>query len=274
MYGDAPALRDLIARAGRFYVLAVSANTPVWTDPPVMEEPAGETGGRPRTKPRLAPEAAPASEVRQVIATLPAEAWVRLTVNQGEKGPITYEWAWVRVLESRDGLPGPAAWLLARRSVTGPTKSSYYLSNAPEDTPRPKLAEVASVRYTIEQCLEEGKGETGLDEYEVRHWGSWHRHITLSMMAHTWLASLRQGEQEQETAPDPEESPLTVPEVRRLLEGALPLPPQSVAFRLAWSSWRQRRRQQARRSYYRRRLGGEPADSSLLAHGSLGRTDR
>jgi SRSO17 transposase len=50
---------------------------------------------------------------------------------------------------------------------------------------------VAATRYTVEQCIEEGKGETGLDDYEVRHWHSWYRHITLSMMAHTWLASIR-----------------------------------------------------------------------------------
>ena len=33
--------------------------------------------------------------------------------------------------------------------------------------------------------------ETELDEHEVRYWPSWHRHITLSMMAHAWLASVR-----------------------------------------------------------------------------------
>ena len=52
-------------------------------------------------------------------------------------------------------------------------------------------AEVAAARWSIETTIEEGKGETGLDEYEVRYWHSWHRHITLSIMAHTWLASVR-----------------------------------------------------------------------------------
>ena len=92
---------------------------------------------------------------------------------------------------SRTGLPGPDAWLLARRSQTDPTDIAYYLSNAPEETPVLKLAQVASTRYRVEQGIEEAKGETGLDEYEVRHWHSWHRHITLSMMAHAWLASIR-----------------------------------------------------------------------------------
>jgi SRSO17 transposase len=55
--------------------------------------------------------------------------------------------------------------------------------------------QVASTRYTVEQCIEEAKGETGLDQYEVRFWHSWYRHITLSMMAHAWLASIKLREQ-------------------------------------------------------------------------------
>src|SRR5919201_3221234 len=48
--------------------------------------------------------------------------------------------------------------------------------------------------------------------------------------------------------------PLTVPEVRRLLEVALPLPPRSAAARLAWSTWRRRHQARARRGHYRRHL--------------------
>ena len=81
--------------------------------------------------------------------------------------------------------------------ISDPTAIAYYLSNAVVETPLLKLAQVASTRYTVEQCIEEAKGETGLDEYEVRHWHSWHRHITLSMMAHAWLASIRYKETEQ-----------------------------------------------------------------------------
>jgi SRSO17 transposase len=80
---------------------------------------------------------------------------------------------------------------LARRSQSDPTEMAYYLSNAPEETPKLKLAQVGSTRCRVEQGIEEAKGETGLDEYEVRHWHSWHRHITLSMMAHAWLAFIR-----------------------------------------------------------------------------------
>ena len=191
VYGDSTALRDLIACHKRWYVLAVRTPTPVWTERPQVVEPEPQERGRPRTKVRLAEGGPSATTVKVVVASWPESRWQRLTVAEGEKGLITYDWACQRIVESRDGLPGPDAWLMARRSLSDPTDIAYYLSNAPVDTPLLKLAQVASTRYTVEQCIEEAKGETGLDEYEVRYWHSWHRHITLSMMAHTWLASVR-----------------------------------------------------------------------------------
>ena len=191
VYGDSTKLRDLITRYERWYVLAVRTITPVWTERPQVVEPELQGQGRPRTKARLAEGAPSATTVKEVVAGWSESRWQRLTVAEGEKGLITYDWACQRIVESRDGLPGPDGWLIARRSISDPTDIAYYLSNAPVDTPLLKLAQVASTRYTVEQCIEEAKGETGLDEYEVRYWHSWHRHITLSMMAHAWLASVR-----------------------------------------------------------------------------------
>jgi SRSO17 transposase len=196
VYGDSPRLRETIQAHGRFYVLAVSANTRVWTQRPEVEEPADQTGGRPRLTPRVVKGAPKAQMVSEVIANLPTSAWKRLAVVEGEKGMITYHWAHVRVVESRDQLPGPDVWLLARRSPSAPDKLAYYLAYVPPKTGLETLVRVASSRYTVEQCIEEAKGEAGLDEYEVRFWHSWYRHITLSMMAHAWLASIKLREQE------------------------------------------------------------------------------
>jgi len=196
VYGDAPYLRDAVSRAGKGYVLAVSCHTPVWRYLPSREEAGVGIAGQPRTTPRLAEGAPSAETVAAVIASQPWDSWQRLTVRDGEKGPRTYEWIRVRVMEGRNQLPGPESWLLARRSISDPTDIAYYLSNAPQSTPLETLAGVAADRWSIEMTIEEGKGETGLDEYEVRYWQSWHRHITLSMMAHAWLASVRQGEGE------------------------------------------------------------------------------
>jgi SRSO17 transposase len=206
VYGDSPCLRDTVREHKRLYVLAVSSNSLVWSQRPGVVEPERKPGsrGRPRKKARLAQDAPPPVTVASVVNTWPAEQWERFSVAEGEKGPRIYDWAHMPVVENRSGLPGPDAWLLARRSVndpagsdpTGsdPTDIAYYLSNAPVDTTLMQLAQVASTRYTVEQCIEEAKGETGLDEYEVRYWHSWHRHITLSMMALAWLASVRHKE--------------------------------------------------------------------------------
>src|SRR5712691_4296752 len=176
VYGDSPRLRETIQAHGRFYVLAVSANTRVWTQRPEVEEPTDQTGGRPRLAPRVVKGAPKAQMVSEVIASLPTSAWKRLAVVEGEKGMITYHWARVRVVESRDQLPGPDVWLLSRRSPAAPEKLAYYLDYAPSKTSLETLMRVASTRYTVEQCIEEAKGETGLDEYEVRFWHSWYRH--------------------------------------------------------------------------------------------------
>jgi SRSO17 transposase len=191
-YGDDTRLRDWVAQAGRKYVLAVSANRLVWRERQPVAGSFNSHQVRARKEPRLANGAAAWEAVSEVARRLPPQVWQRLGVGQGEKGPRIYDWARVRVFEKRGAVPGPEGWLLARRSITDPTELAYYLSNAPLSTSLRTLAEVAGARWSIETAIEEAKGETGLDEYEVRYWHSWHRHVTLSMMAHAWLASIRQ----------------------------------------------------------------------------------
>lgn len=191
VYGNSPTLRASVSASGRWYVFAVSSNTPVWHERPEVEEPVRDTGGRPQTKARLAEGAPKPEEVAAIVKGWPASDWERLTVAEGEKGPRTYDWARARVVEDRGGLPGDEVWLMARRSVSDPSGLAYYLSCAPITTSLLKMAQVAGSRYAVEQCFEEAKGEAGIDQYEVRYWQSWHRHITLAMMAHTWLAALR-----------------------------------------------------------------------------------
>jgi SRSO17 transposase len=191
VYGDAPALRAAVATSGRWYVLAVSCTCPVWTRWPAVVAPQRHTGGRPQTHARRAPEAPASQTVAAVAAAWPAARWQRHAVAPGEKGPRVYDWAVGRVVESVQGLPARESWLLARRSVSDPSELAYSLSNAPAGTPWRTLAGVAAQRYTVEQCIEEAKGEAGLDHYEVRHWPSWYRHVTLALLAHAWLAAMR-----------------------------------------------------------------------------------
>ena len=191
VYGAAADLRQSIAQHGRWYVFAVRTHLTLWPTRPRVGVPAWQGQGRPPTRAKVLADTQPPLPVVAVAAAWPASRWQRLTVAAGAKGPRTYDWARQRIVENEDGLPGRDGWLLVRRSMTDPEELAYYLSNAPAETPLLKLAQVAATRYTIEQCFEEAKGHTGLDQYEVRYWHSWYRHITLSLMAHAWLASLR-----------------------------------------------------------------------------------
>ena len=56
---------------------------------------------------------------------------------------------------------------------------------------------VARKKYAPEykaEAIEEGfraaKTHTGLDQYEVRSYTGWYKHITLAMLAHAFLAAL------------------------------------------------------------------------------------
>ncbi len=206
VYGDDPVLRDAIARAGRRYVLAVGASTPAWASRPATTAPGARSGrrGPVRTRARLAPGAPRVTTVKALSAAWPASAWHRLAVTQGEKGPIEYDWASARVVDSRRRVPADEVWLLARRVVSDPSDVAWYLSNAPDDTPLETLARVASARFVIEQLFEEAKDDVGLDHYEVRSWPAWHRHVTLAMLALAWLASIRTQLATAPEAPTPE----------------------------------------------------------------------
>lgn len=91
----------------------------------------------------------------------------------------------------RDGLPGPAAWVVFRRSLGERPELKTYLSNASLATPLTPLVRVSGLRWPVEAAIEESKGEVGMDQYEVRGWVGWHHHLTMSPLAHHFLVRLR-----------------------------------------------------------------------------------
>lgn len=127
------------------------------------------------------------ARVDEAAAILPKKAWRRLSAGNGSKGPRLYDWAcleWGRA-------DGWSHWLLVRRSLTNLQDLAYYFVFAPSGTPLEEMVRVAGTRWTIEECFEAAKGEVGLDQYEVRKWHGWYRHITLAMAAHAWLTVIR-----------------------------------------------------------------------------------
>jgi SRSO17 transposase len=190
-YGMVPTLRDALDAEGWRYVLDVPSTTPVFTRLPHLVLPAWSGRGRKPTVLRRAPDGPQPQTVAAVAAALPPAAWQDLTVAEGAQGPRTYQFVALRVWESREGLPGRACWLLLRRNLDG-SEPRYYLSNAPDHTPLLRLAQVAAARWVIETEFETSKGETGLDEYEVRSWRGWHHHMTLALLAGAFLLTVQQ----------------------------------------------------------------------------------
>jgi SRSO17 transposase len=193
VYGNDPRLRarlDSLA-PGSHYLLAVASTTPAWTTTEESTAAAAPTEAPRDASPQIRWQG---GTVAAVVAALPETAWQRLMVAEGAKGPRVFDWAARRVAVGEQGWPGAEQWLLVRQSTSDPAERAYYLSNAPADTTLATLARVAARRWPIEQCFEEAKGEAGLDQYEVRRWDSWQRHITLAILAHAFLADLkRQG---------------------------------------------------------------------------------
>ena len=168
VYGSDRKLRLWLERRDLPHVLAIKSNEKLWA--------LTDKGPRQVRAARLA------SGVEE-------SGWVRLSAGDGAKGPRVYDWALVEVRPIRE--PGKGYWLLARRSVAKPEELAYYICYGPADTTLGELVRVAGTRWAIEECFEEAKGQVGLDQYEVRRWDGWYRHITLAMLAHAYLAVVR-----------------------------------------------------------------------------------
>jgi SRSO17 transposase len=178
--------RELRTRQER-YLLAVPSNTLIRDLEAVLPEQAGPG----------APRKVPFARADKWRASLPGSAWTKIEVRDGEKGPLIVEVTTCRVLAKADGKRvGPEELFVIVRSCdeAGASKHDYYLSNAAADTPRPELARVAKAEHRIEDCLQRGKSEVGLADYEVRSWGGWYHHQALSLVAAWYLnCELRSG---------------------------------------------------------------------------------
>ena len=236
VYGSDRNLRLMLERKGLSHVMAIKRSEKLWA--------LTEKGPRQVRADRL---------VSQVEET----AWVRCSAGDGSKGPRVYDWAAVDIRPLRE--PGRGYWLLCRRSLADPGELAYYVCYGPAGTTLEELARVAGTRWAIEECFEEAKGQVGLDQYEVRRWDGWYRHITLSMLAQAYLAVIPAsgdgaGRKGGYYGPDEELIPLTVPEVRRLPTRLVWTENQPPDFILYWLWWRRRHQARARQCHYKRRL--------------------
>ncbi len=159
-YGRSHELRSWLEEQGRAYVLMIPKTNAV------------EYAGR-------------RSRAEQLGARLPAG---------GADGP------WACLALSAPCAVGLGRWLLVRRDAADPREDASFLAHGPVRTGAEELIRVCRTRWQIEEGFAQTKGEVGLDQYEVRRWGAWHRHITLCLLAHASLVVMRLAARQEEGA--------------------------------------------------------------------------
>jgi SRSO17 transposase len=164
VYGSDYHFRVALEGLGLGYVVGVRTDFAVWSGPRQVR-------------------------VRHLLGEVPPDGWHRLSCGDGAKGPRLYDWALLRTNAPEPG--AHARWLLIRRGIADPAEVAYFACGGPPATTLPELVRIAGARWSIEECFELGKGDCGLDEYEVRSWGGWHRHVTLSLFALAVVAVIR-----------------------------------------------------------------------------------
>jgi SRSO17 transposase len=166
-------LRSWLEEQHKHYVLAIPETHLVWVNG--RQQPVG-----------------------YLAALLPPGAWTVLSAGEGSQGPRLYEWAWFQLSEGGESPEETGAkrheqarFLLLRRSLSDPSHRAYYRVAGPAALSLPEVVRIAGQRWTIEEGIEEAKGEVGLDQYEVRTYRAWYRFMTLALFAHAVLAVVR-----------------------------------------------------------------------------------
>lgn len=188
VFGNSFYLREGIRSLGLGYVFEISPHTRLWMHqtepgslavaPNGLRHPAEKHDLWENTQPVTAAVAA---------ARCPAGRWRRFSIAGETRRQVSFDWTAEPVLEDSFGRPGPKAWLLSCRTTDEPLNILYHLACGPPQTPLAKLAQVAATNRLADRTIDEAREVAGLDQYHVRHWHSWHRHVTLSMMAYGWL---------------------------------------------------------------------------------------
>jgi SRSO17 transposase len=238
VYGSDHKLRAALQQREQPFVLTVRSNEQVWA------VRAKKTGWY---------------TAAELAAACPASAWRCLSAGAGTKGERFYDWA--RMPLARRSGPSQADWqhwLLFRRHRKDRDDVTYYVVFGPANTSLAALARVAGMRWTVEECFEVAKQAVGLDDYEVRSWHGWYRHITLAMLALAFLVAMRvklnaSSPQSGTEAPSRPMVGFSVCEIRHLISRLLLVVGLALDAIFAWSVWRRIHQAVARLCHWKAR---------------------
>lgn len=189
-YGKEPWLLRALDADGEVFVADVAKKQIIYLAEPEIQVMPIRSYTR-SARARLKTQAEPI-QVGDWVAQQPAHAWRNVTLRDSERGKLK-----VKVIHRRvwlwDGREKKArCWhLIAREDNISEEKIKYTISNASEDTPLKRLAEMQCARFWIERSFQDGKSTVGMADYQVRRWDAWHHHMALVMIAMYFMLTER-----------------------------------------------------------------------------------
>lgn len=224
LYGRAGWLRDTFAQAGFEYYADIPSNIDLYLSRPMVTYPLTKKGTPAKNR-----EIIGVSYTPQSLENHSQTQWETITLRPNERGYLQAKFARLRVWTVRDDDTLRPEWLLFRQTKK---RTTYSLSNAPEDTSIETMAQRKSQRYFIERSNQDAKSEFGWDEFQAVKYRAWEHHLALTIMA-SWFITETRLDWAQKYARDPQLlekyetdvlPKLSVANVRELLRATMPLP--------------------------------------------------
>lgn len=250
-YGKDPAFLRALDDAQEVFVADVHKSQRVWPQAPGLYIPPASPGrGRPPRK----PQAATASvSVEDLVKGFRPADWGRCVLRDSTRGPLQVDLAHRRVWLWDGEEAAARCWhLVVRREVGSPKTIKYSLSNAPADTPLPRLGQMQGQRYWVERTFEDAKGQCGLADYQALGWRAWHHHVSMVMLAMLFIA-------EQRAAHQAGLDLLSPRDIVEMLRETLPRKPEGKDALIARINQRHQRRRGAIASRFRAQRKPAPA---------------
>jgi len=192
IYGNSPDFIEAVEQCpDTYYFVSVSSDTQCWLTMPITRKKKYKYKGQIREKTVLESTEKKPISVATLAKSINNYFWYRRKVSEGTKGPIEYEFTKRRIILSKNATPDKTVWLIIRRTIEKNPTYRYFISDAPLSTRLPTFVWLSGLRWPIEQCFEEAKGELGMDHYEVRKYRGWNHHILTCMLAHFFLWHLK-----------------------------------------------------------------------------------
>jgi len=192
VYGQSPEfIAEIEQDQHRIYFVGISSDSKCWTEQPVTVEHIYRYGGKQQTKTMVEKTERKPISVDMLARNLNEYFWYRRSIAEGTKGPVAYDFARLQIVLSKSGFPDKKVVLVIRRSIDKHPEYSYFISNAPADTPLQTFVWLSGLRWPIEQSFEEAKTELGMDHYEVRKYPGWNHHMLTCMLGHFFLWHLK-----------------------------------------------------------------------------------